>query len=97
MSSNASTSTPTSTMEIPGPSKLVRSVADKLPILEDPAPDPPKLVRSNAGDGKAVEWSDSEDEDEQKIPEKQQKIKNGKKTHKKENTFFFQRSVQFFY
>ena len=62
MSSNASTST--STTEIPGPSKLVRSVADQLPILEDPAPDPPKLVRSNAGDGKAVEWSDSEDEDE---------------------------------
>ena len=61
MSSNASTST--STTEIPGPSKLVRSVADQLPILQDPAPDPPKLVRSNAGDGTAVEWSDSEDED----------------------------------
>ena len=62
MSSNASTST--STTEIPGPSKLVRSVADQLPILEGPAPDPPKLVRSNAGDGTAVVWTDSEDEDE---------------------------------
>ena len=65
MSSNASTSTSTSTSttEIPGPSKLVRSVADQLPILEGPAPNPPKLVRSNAGDGTAVVWTDSEDED----------------------------------
>ena len=64
MSSNASTSTPTSTMEIPGPSKLVRSVADQLPLLERPAPPPPKLQRSNAGDGSEVVWTDSEDEDE---------------------------------
>ena len=82
------TPTPTST-DIPGPSKLVRSVADQLPPMDDPPKNPPKLMRRNAGDGTAVEWSDSEDEDFQNILEKG-KLKK-EKTHKKENTSFFLR------
>lgn len=62
-STPTSTPTSTSTTEIPGPSKLVRSVADQLPPMDDPPKNPPKLMRCNAGDGTAVEWSDSEDED----------------------------------
>ena len=54
--------------EIEDPPPLFRSVATVVPWDEEEDedfPDPPQLVRQNAGDGTAVVWSSDEEEDDE--------------------------------
>ena len=52
-------------LDFPPPGPLVRSVATVVPMDQEEYPKPPKLVRQNAGDGTEVEWSSSDEENQE--------------------------------